>query len=227
MTNFATKTRTMQDLPKSIIIPREAHDIESALRTASETLNNSVSTLHHLPELSPLPEALEDVNEGWLDALLSKRTKAIHNDESLTEFDRSNRLQSWSQIKSKALPYVRTIATILRAWKDARWQMQGTCYVCANAEDIITARATHKVPDEAQEHWRRIHTAIDAVRNLRTWEDAHNIKSQLLGVMNDMLPTIFVESWVNGDMQFDQRFAHLGIKPQNFHNPNKPNWILF
>ena len=217
----------MQDLPKSIIIPREAHDIESALRTASETLNNSVSTLHHLPELSPLPEALEDVNEGWLDALLSKRTKAIHNDESLTEFDRSNRLQSWSQIKSKALPYVRTIATILRAWKDARWQMQGTCYVCANAEDIITARATHKVPDEAQEHWRRIHTAIDAVRNLRTWEDAHNIKSQLLGVMNDMLPTIFVESWVNGDMQFDQRFAHLGIKPQNFHNPNKPNWILF
>ena len=217
----------MQELPKSIIIPREAHDIEAALRTAAEALNNAASTLHHLPELSPIPEALTEITEEWLDALLAKRTKAIKEDESLTEFEKQNRLQSWSLIKTKALPYVRTIATILRTWQEAQWQVQGTCYVCANAEDILTARATHQVPDEAQEHWRRIQTAIDAVRALRTWEDANNVKSQLLGVLNDMLPTLFVESWVNGDMTFDKRFAHLGIKPQNFRNPNKPNWILF
>lgn len=217
----------MQDLPKSIIIPREAHDVESALRTAAETLNNAVGTLHHIGELSPIPEPLEDITEAWLDALLSKRTKAIHNDESLTEFDRTNRLQSWSLIKSKALPYVRTISNILRAWPDAQWQIDGACYVCTNADEIIKVRATHKVPDEAQEHWGLIQAAIEAVRTLRTWEDAHDVKSQLLGVLNDTQPAIFVESWVNGDAKFNRTYAHLGIRPQNFHNPNKPNWILF
>ena len=95
------------------------------------------------------------------------------------------------------------------------------CYL-----QVAAARSKHDVPDEAKEHWELIRKAIEQVRVLREWENAHDVKTQPLAYLQDITPYLFLEAWLTGCTKFDRRYAHLGINPKNYQYPDRPEKII-
>lgn len=216
-----------QTLPKKIVVRQEFNDADAELRKAVQAMQGAYNTLLSIEELQPLP-SLQEIKESWVRSIVEEKKALISADASLTQDERKKRFAAWNFIVTRSAKPIATINNILQKWEDSNWMYDKDInnFYITNLEEVVTTIATHVVPQEAHQHFQLIQEALEKVRELRLWEDEHDVKSQPLADLQAVSPIVFAESWITCSMKFDRRFEHLGICPKNFKDPTHPDRII-
>lgn len=212
-------------LPDTICIESEKREADNVIRKAVQDLQGAYKGLAHIEELAPLSTCISDFTEEWVNGKVEKRTELVVQDLSLTEEERKKRLASWWSVKARATRYINTIKRVLNEWPCASWAYDGLIenFYCNNIDDVVRAMSTHAVSDEAKDHYLMVWQCINLVRELRRWEDEHNVKSQNLADLQCMTAEAFAEMWVDGCVKFDTTTAlRYGFVVGNPHDPKHP-----
>ena len=205
-----------QELPKRVVIRQARLDANATLQKAVSELQAAWSDLQGVPEIKPLPTELNRITPEWLYGIISRRTALIEKDESLTEGERENRLHAWISLKARCTRYINTINRVTTTWPGI-WSydtIMQTFFV-PDIEAVADEQATRDTPEDASKHWGMIQEIIAKVKELRQWENKHDVITQPLCTFEGMPPTNFAELWASGDIKYNRSFAHLGINPQN------------
>lgn len=211
-------------LPDTICIEQERREADNALRMAVQDLQGAYKGLSGIEELSPIGTNIADITESMVRERIYKRIELVKQDMSLTEGEKNARLGQWQSILGRATRYVRVIERILKEWPSAIWEYdtQIENFYCSNLDATINALATHTVTEEAKEHFRRVWECIEKIRDLRAWENKHDIKSIHLCELQCMSAKAFGEMWQNG-IKFDRVIAaKYGFEVGNFKDPKHP-----
>lgn len=221
--------KELKELPDSICLSKEEVVAADSLREAVRSLQGGYKGLTGLKELTPVSTDLADITHEWLREIIERRLSLIRADESLTEGERTERLNKWGALRAGAAKFINAIQRAVNAWPNAEWQYdeQINNFHCANIEKMAEAVATHSVPEEAKTHWKLIQSCLQQIRELRTWEDAHDVKSQRLADSQAITPEFFAEVWVSGAIKFDRVTAtKYGMNVGNYHDPKYPERVL-
>lgn len=217
-----------QNLPDTITLHKQLQEIDADLRRKMVEVQTAYNELKQVAELAPIPTTITHITEAWLKSIIDSKCQLIEGDVSLTTDEKKSRKRAWFLIHARASKQVKTIIQALNTYPDAEWVFDEAInnYYCTNIEQVAAARSKHDVPGEAKEHWALIRKAIEQVKELREWENQHDVKTQPLAFLQDLPPYQFVEAWINGTIKFDRRFAYLGINPQNFKDPHRPDRVI-
>ena len=205
-----------QDLPNRVVMRLARIDTAGSLRRAVADLQGAWKGLQAAGELKPLPTELGGITLDWLNGIISRRTALVEKDESLTENERAERLHSWLTLKSRCNRYINIINGIVEAWPGI-WQydtIKQTFFI-PDIEEVAEQLSTKDTPDEAREHWEMVQEIITKVKELRKWENEHDVITQPLNTFEGMPPKNFAELWASEDIKFNRSFTHIGIRPQN------------
>lgn len=235
---------TQNTLPDTITLHKQLQDIDANLRREVVKVQTAYNELKKVTELAPLPTTITHITQAWLSSIIDAKCQLIEGDVSLTSDEKKARKRAWNYVNLRASKPVKTIIQALTNYPDAEWafdpmisptsnelgeqeptESKGN-FFCTNIEQVAANRSKHQVPDECKEHWALIRKAIEQVKELRDWENANDVKAQPLAHLQDLTPYNFIEAWILGGMKFDRRFAHLGINPQNFKDPNRPDRVI-
>ena len=218
-----------QELPDSVCLAKEKKEADNALRQAVKGVQGAYKALVGIAELSPVSTDLKDLTSEWLRGKIDKRIELVKADMSLTEDERTTRLNAWSSLRARASRYINVIKAVMEKWSSAKWVYDPDIQnlFCSNIDNVTEGMATHKVGDEARTHWRMIQECLQKVRELRAWEDSHDVKSQMLANLQCLTAEAFAEMWIRGDAKFDRATASkYGFEVGNFHDPRHPERVI-
>lgn len=223
------QNNTIKELPDSICLAKEKETAADSLREAVRSLQGGYRGLSGITELAPVSTDLADITLEWLREKIERRLSLIRADESLTENERIERLQKWGALRARATQYINAIQRAVSAWPSALWKYDETIsnFYCSNITEVAEAAATHIVTDEAKTHWRMVQSCLKQIRELRAWEDEHDVKSQLLADSQCLTAEAFAEMWISGGVKFDRKTAEkYCMVIGNFHDPRHPERVI-
>lgn len=203
-------------LPEQIVVPQREKDADRELRQSVKNLQAAFDGLQAVEEVHPIP-SLQEINPEWLHSQLAQRIELVEADLTLTEYERQNRLQAWKAIRATAMMHANTICKVLADWPEAYFVFDNeeNNYLCANIESVARSRATHETSSLAKEHWKLIQQTLDFIKNLRRWEDEHDIVWRPLANYIEMQPQTFAEMWATGGAKFNHKYEHLTGRQNN------------
>ena len=214
--------KNKHELPDFISLPEEREAVAKQMREAVADVQAAYKNLLNVAELTPIPTDIKEITTDWVKDKVEARMQLVRDDLSLTEVERVARLTTWSSLRARACRYVHTIERVLGECSTrAQWvydeQIQN--FYCGNVEELIEQASKHEVGEEAKKHYSLVGQALDAVRELRDWEDAHDVKSQPLADLQFLNAEDFARLWLDGAVKFDkERAQRYGLQVGNYRD---------
>ena len=198
-------------LPSRVKPYRRLLDAASGLRKDISSLASAVFELRTIAEL-PTQEvsSLEDFTPEWLEVHISPAINAIKADRGLTVPERNARLKEWHNIQQKASKQISIINGVIDKWRDMVWcynPQDGTVgYSDEQFDKVVDDAATLDVPNQAATHWQMLQNIVNAIRDLRAWEDSQDITHFSISDAVDCSPSIFAERWATNEFSINHAF---------------------
>lgn len=186
--------------PTRIVVEEEQRQGEREFNKAIDSVRNAYSVLAGFTDLGDLP-AIKNITPTWLVSLIHCHIKAIEDNNELTSKRKEELINDWREIQKEAQVHVNIIHGFFSEYPNAKLVYDETInnYICTNKEDIINSVGMHQVPAEAQEHYTLWLAVENAIKNLRDWEKARNLKKFPLDevLRRDHSPHAFARKWIS------------------------------
>ena len=173
-------------------------DYSAAIRRGVEAVEDAVKRLWAIEDLPKLND-IEAMTPEWVADTIDESIEAVKANKSLTAQERGERLKVWRKIKQDAIASTAVIQNFIGGFPDLVFCLDpenGTVNCSQDLIDkIVAQRSTVPVPDLAHVHWAKLQTIIQAVRELREWEQQNDIEPFLVGNAVNCSPYEFAAMW--------------------------------
>jgi conjugal transfer/entry exclusion protein len=195
-------------LPAKWVLGREKAQMDAQIRQLQKNAQKALEHLKNIPDLPELP-AWDKLSSEWIDEIVQSKHALIDAQNYLPQEERTRLKQQWNLKRNMANMYIRAInAYIDDVGRDnIAYESNIDTIYTKDIEGIVTAKATHEVPEEAKEQWAMIANILNEVDKLRKWEDEHKVKSQPITTFQAMPLSIFLDAWVDGTVKFGSKYG--------------------
>lgn len=173
-------------------------DYSAAIRRGVEAVEDAVKRLWAIEDLPKLND-IEAMTPEWVQSIIDEGIEATKANKMLTAQERGERLKVWRKIKQDAIASTAVIQNFIGGFPDLVFCLDpenGTVNCSQDLIDkIVAQRSTVPVPDLAHVHWAKLQTIIQAVRELREWEQQNDIAPFLVGNAVNCSPYEFAAMW--------------------------------
>lgn len=188
-------------LPKELIFDDERLKVERSLNEAINRMRSAYVSLRNIKDLQRLPK-LEKITPEWLVDVIHGHIEAIENSKELTTARKEEMISDWREIQKRAQINVNIIHNLFCQFPIVKMEYDYTIknYICTNKAEVVQSVGSHKVPEEAQEHYNLFIDVEEAINRLRAWEKERNLKKFVLRdiLMRYHSPEAFARLWVQG-----------------------------
>ena len=186
-------------MEKTIVLSNLVREVDSQLRAAIRSLQENYSHLREIKEWE-CPKCIEGITYEKFKEAVTPSIEAIRNDISLTEGERVERISKWNQLLRTFARFSRPIEAVVEEWPEVEWQYYepiGNFVPVSDLDSIVVARCTRPMPQDAVAHYELIQTALKHIKELRTWESAHNVKQTPLALLANYPLDVLAEAYLN------------------------------
>lgn len=185
-------------LPEHVQARQVKIDYSATIRRGVEAVRDAVTKLWAIEDLPKLSD-LTAMTPEWVQGIINEGIEATKANRSLTAQERGERLKVWRKIKQDAIASTAVIQNFIGGFPDLVFCLDsenGTVNCSQDTIDkIVAQRSTIPVPDLAHVHWAKLQTIIQAVRELRAWEQQNDILPYLIGSAVNCSPYEFAAMW--------------------------------
>lgn len=185
-------------LPEHVQARQVKIDYSATIRRGVEAVRDAVKRLWAIEDLPKLSD-LTAMTPEWVQSIIDEGIEATKANKSLTAQERGERLKVWRKIKQDAIASTSTIQDVIGAFPDLVFCLdpENGTITCSqdNIDKIVTQRSTVPVPDLAHVHWAKLQTIIQAIRELRAWEEQNDVLPYLIGSAVNCSPYEFAAMW--------------------------------
>ncbi len=196
-------------LPEHVQARQVKIDCSATIRRGVEAVKGAVTKLWAIEDLPKLSD-LTAMTPEWVESIIIESIEATKANKSLTAQERGERLNGWRRIKQDATASTSTIQDFIEAFPDLVFCLDpenGTINCSQDLIDkIVAQRSTIPVPELAHVHWAKLQTIIQAVRELREWEQQNDIAPFLVGNAVNCSPYEFAAMWATGGNKINHLF---------------------
>lgn len=196
-------------LPEHVQARQVKIDYSATIRRGVEAVRDAVTKLWAIEDL-PKSNDIEAMTPEWVQGIIDEGIEATKANRSLTAQERGERLKVWRKIKQDAIASTAVIQNFIEGFPDLVFCLdpaEGTVNCSQdNIDKIVAQRSTIPVPERAHVHWAKLQTIIQAVRELRQWEQDNDIAPFLVGNAVNCSPYEFAAMWATGANAIDHRY---------------------
>lgn len=210
-------------MPTTIIVERERRKADEALKQDLQNAQCAYSALREFEDLGKIPEP-HNCTSQWLDCIISKKKKAVNNADFLTKEQRLSIIEQWQKLAKTASGYVGIIQSFISSipFSQYGYDKETANINIKDFATLVNSRCVRSVPAEARTHWQLVQNAKKAIKDLREWEKAEDLKKYRLEELFAMTTKVIAEEWATGNIKIDHRYDHLpGIVEQRQLNTGK------
>lgn len=196
-------------LPEHVQARQVKIDYSATIRRGVEAVRDAVTKLWAVDDLPKLND-IEAMTPEWVQGIIDEGIEATKANRSLTAQERGERLKVWRKTKQDAIASTAVIQNFIGGFPDLIFCLdptEGTVNCSQDLIDkIVTQRSTIPVPERAHVHWDKLQTIIQAVRELREWEQQNDVAPFLVGNAVNCSPYEFAAMWATGENKINHRF---------------------
>lgn len=196
-----TKETIQQQLPSSLALPEELREADSQFRAELRVAQDAFCKLQAMPDYL-MPDTLSGITIAHLDALTHERKQQLSESYFLTAEIKTQLSQEWQKFHKQASTLINRVRAFLDTHTEFTFYIDEATGNIAPQGDVLATikkKLTKTTPPLAHEHWKRVHEALQAVEDLRAWEQANSIRKMRLIELCHYDAKRFAEGWIAGD----------------------------
>ena len=200
----------MSDFPHKVVVTTEYEANLLKLRQKVQAVQEAFLALRDSTDFK-MPKTLADLTPEYVNDIYQPYIDQIKNDVTFeaTPEDNAKRnrlLNAWYRKRSQA---IRNATTFYNAMRNSdlplKYDATIQCIVpSVRLCDLATKMAEKEIPAEAAEHWQKIQSIAESVRDLREWEHQRNITKKPLQSLCAMTFERFCQEWASGGFNAPQ-----------------------
>lgn len=200
----------MTDFPSKVVVTTEYEANLLKIRGKVQAVQEAFLALRDSTDFK-MPKTLAELTPDYVNEYYQPYIDHIKNDVTFedTPDDKAKRnrlLNAWYRKRSQAIRYATTFYNAMHN-ADLRLQYDHTiqCIVPSTRLADLAAKMSEKeIPEEASEHWQKIQSIAESVRELREWEHQRNIAKKPLQSLCAMTIERFCQEWASGGFNAPQ-----------------------
>ena len=195
-------------------------DAQQREETLISVLNKAQNALDKLSELGDIPcSCMEDLDLSKIKTFIQSNISTIEKTPIFTQSYKAGLIKEWDMKRAKAISLLRDIKQIFAECQGYAFTIEeGIITPETSLKAIAEAQSTKPVPEEAFEHYKRIEAVRTAIRELREFEKAQDLRKINVGEFMTISEEQIAEGWASGRIKIDRSFSHTQHRPKEMRN---------
>lgn len=184
-------------------------DAAQRLDNLLSAYNKAQNALDKLNELGDIPcSSLEDLDIAKIKDFIQANINTINTTPIFTEYYKIGLVKDWEKKKAKAIFLIRDIKQLFTECQGYAFSIEnGIITPETSLEAIAEAQSTKPIPEEAFTHFELIESLRKAIRELREFEKAQNLRKINITDYISISEETLAEGWASGWLQkIDPKF---------------------
>ena len=184
-------------------------DAQQREETLISVFNKAQNALDKLSELGDIPcSCMEDLDLSKIKDFIQTNINTINATSIFTESYKAGLVREWDIKRAKAISLLRDIKQIFAECQGYAFTIEeGVITPETSLEAIAEAQSTKPIPAEAFTHFELIESLRKAIRELREFEKAQNLRKINITDYISISEETLAEGWVSGWLQkIDPKF---------------------
>ena len=175
-------------------------DAQQREETLISVLNKAQNALDKLNELRDIPcSCMEDLDPSKIKTFIQSNISIIEKTPIFTQSYKAELIKEWDMKRAKAISLLRDIKQIFAECQGYAFTIEeGIITPETSLKVIAEAQNTKPVPEEAFEHYKRIEAVRTAIRELREFEKAQNLRKINITDYISISEETLAEGWASG-----------------------------
>ena len=178
-------------------------DAAQRLENLLISYNKAQNALDKLVELRDIPcSSVEDLDIAKIKDFVQANINIINTTPIFTEYYKIGLVRDWEQKKAKAIFLIRDIKQLFTECQGYAFSIEeGIITPETSLEAIADAQCTKPIPEEAFTHFELIESLRKAIRELREFEKAQNLRKINITDYISISEETLAEGWASGWLQ--------------------------
>ena len=175
-------------------------DAQQREETLISVLNKAQNALDKLSELGDIPcSCMEDLDLLKIKTFIQSNISTIEKTPIFTESYKAGLVKEWDMKKAKAISLLRDIKQIFAECQGYAFTIkEGVITPETSLKAIAEAQSTKPIPEEAFTHFELIKSVRTAIRSLREFEKAQNLRMINITDYITISEETLAEGWASG-----------------------------
>lgn len=175
-------------------------DAQQREETLISVLNKAQNALDKLSELGDIPcSCMEDLDLSKIKTFIQSNVSTIEKIPVFPESYKAGLVKEWDMKRAKAISLLRDIKQIFAECQGYAFTIEeGVITPETPLKAIAEAQSTKPIPEEAFEHYKRIEAVRTAIRELREFEKAQNLRMINITDYITISEETLAEGWASG-----------------------------
>ena len=184
-------------------------DAQQREETLISVLNKAQNALDKLSELGDIPcSCMEDLDLSKIKTFIQSNISTIEKTPIFTESYKAGLVKEWDMKRAKAISLLIDIKQIFAECQGYAFTIEeGVITPETSLKAIAEAQSTKPIPEEAFTHFELIESLRKAIRKLREFEKAQNLRKINITDYISISEETLAEGWASGWLQkIDPKF---------------------
>lgn len=191
-----------------ILIKELADQKEARLKDAYRKAQNALEQFAELSDFSC--SSIEDLDATKVKNFVQSNINAIRSAQIFTEYRKQELIHEWREKQASAIALIRVIENLFNECQGYTFSIQDGEIICEMPLRAIAEALSYRdVPEQAEEHFKLIETARDAIRQLREFETAQDLRRTRTCDFSIVTMEKVAEWWASGSIKIDHTYDQL------------------
>lgn len=193
---------------EKILIKELADQREATLKDAYRKAQNALEQFAELKDIAC--SSIEDLDVTKVKNFVQSNINAIRSAQIFTEYRKEELIHEWREKQASAIALIRVIENLFNECQGYTFTLNdGEIISNTPLKAIAEAQSYRDVPPQAEEHFRLIENARNAIHALREYEQAQDLRRTRTGDFAFVTMEKVAEWWASGSIRIDHTYDRL------------------